>query len=172
MIVSNFSRLCAVLGIASTAAWAQVAAPVLGLLPDRGHIFPVNGIPASASVAPALDFGGAQFLQIAISPRQDFALVSAADTGAVLLAYPDGTTTPVTGLDAHPDAIVLSPLGSAAVLWFASPRLLEIVSGLPGSPVVRQVNASFLSTASSGACLLYTSPSPRDVEESRMPSSA
>ena len=25
---------------------------------------------------------------------------------------------------------------------------------------------------SSGACLLYTSPSPRDVEESRMPSSA
>jgi len=27
-------------------------------------------------------------------------------------------------------------------------------------------------TASPGACLLYTSPSPRDVEESRMPSSA
>ena len=29
-----------------------------------------------------------------------------------------------------------------------------------------------LSTLDVGACLLYTSPSPRDVEESRMPSSA
>ena len=28
------------------------------------------------------------------------------------------------------------------------------------------------STAASSTCLLYTSPSPRDVEESRMPSSA
>ena len=29
-----------------------------------------------------------------------------------------------------------------------------------------------LEIASDGICLLYTSPSPRDVEESRMPSSA
>ena len=34
--------------------------------------------------------------------------------------------------------------------------------GSPGSPLV----------AGSWGCLLYTSPSPRDVEESRMPSSA
>ena len=32
--------------------------------------------------------------------------------------------------------------------------------------------ANFNSFANSRACLLYTSPSPRDVEESRMPSSA
>jgi hypothetical protein len=153
MIAPNFFpvslRLSAVLGIASTAAWAQVGAPLLGFLPDRGHIRPVNGIPASASIAPALSFGGAEFLQIAISPRQDFALVSRSDTGAVLLAYPNGTTTPLSGIAAYPDAIATSPLGSAAVLWFASPRQLEIVSGLPGSPVVRQVNASFLSGSSS-----------------------
>ena len=30
----------------------------------------------------------------------------------------------------------------------------------------------FIFTLKSGFCLLYTSPSPRDVEESRMPSSA
>ena len=36
--------------------------------------------------------------------------------------------------------------------------LLGLMAGLDG--------------ASSGDCLLYTSPSPRDVEESRMPSSA
>ncbi len=148
MIAPNFfrltSRLIALLGIGATAAWAQVGAPVLGLLPDRGLIHPVNGIPASASIAPALDFG-ARFLQIAIAPRQDFALVSTAGSGVVALAYPNGTTASVPGLPAYPDAIALSPLGSAAVLWFASPRLLEIVSGLPGSPVVRQVNPTFLS---------------------------
>ncbi len=143
---SNFLRLSAVLGIASTAAWAQVGAPVLGLLPDHGRILPVNGIPAAASIAPALNFGGA-FVQIAISPRQSFAMVSAADTGAVLLAYPNGTTTAVPGIAAYPDGIWLSPLGSSAVLWFASSRLLEIVSGLPASPVVRQVNATFLSSS-------------------------
>ena len=45
--------------------------------------------------------------------------------------------------------------------------------------VVEQVHNSFLEagchvieTNTFGACLLYTSPSPRDVEESRMPSSA
>jgi hypothetical protein len=149
MNAPNLFRLSAVLGIASTAAWAQVAAPLLGFLPDSGHIRPVNGIPASASIGPALNFGGVEFLQTAISPHQDFALVSAADTGTVLLASPDGTTAPLAGVSASPDAIVMSPLGSAAVLWFASPRLLEIVSGLPGSPVVRQVNATFLSGASS-----------------------
>jgi hypothetical protein len=150
MTASRLLRMSAVLWIASTAAWAQVGAPMLGFLPDRGRILPVNGIPASASIGPALNFGasGVEFLQIAIAPRQNFALVSAADTGAVLIAYPSGTTQALAGAAAYPDGIWLSPLGSAAVLWFASPRLLEIVSGLPASPVVRQIDASFLSGSS------------------------
>jgi len=148
MTVSRLLRLGAGFAIASTAAWSQVGAPVLGFLPDRGRILPVNGIPASASIGPALSFG-AEFLQVAIAPRQNFALVSDAATGAVLSAYPNGTTAGVAGSAAYPDGIWLSPQGSAAVLWFASPRLLEIVSGLPASPVVRQVNASFLSRTSS-----------------------
>jgi hypothetical protein len=149
MSASIFFRLSAVAAIASTAAWGQVGAPLLGFLPDRGHILPVNGIPASASIGPAIDFSastaGGEFLRIAISPRQDFAVASAAATGAVLIAHPDGTTQALSGAAVYPDAVVLSPSGSAAVLWFASPRLLEIVSGLPGAPVVRQINASFLS---------------------------
>jgi hypothetical protein len=153
MTASRSFHLTAVFGIASgiaaSAAWAQVGTPLLGFLPDSGRIRPVNGIAAAASIAPPLDFGGTQFLQIAISPRQDFALVSRLDTGAVLVASPNGTTTPVAGVSAHPDGIWLSPVGSAAVLWFGSSRLIEIVSGLPGSPVVRQVNASFLSAGSS-----------------------
>jgi hypothetical protein len=123
--------------------WGQVGAPLLGYLPSGGHILPVNGIPASASVAPALDFGS-DFLEIAISPRQDFALVSAAGSGAVFLAYPNATTSALTGATAFPDSLILSPSGSAAALWFASQQMLQIVSGLPTAPVVRTVNTSFL----------------------------
>ena len=46
---------------------------------------------------------------------------------------------------------------------------------LNGGTIVDSVgggNATITNVASIGTCLLYTSPSPRDVEESRMPSSA
>jgi len=142
-------RLFGVIVTASlaTATWAQVGTPLLGYLPAGGYLLPVNGIPASASIAPAINFGG-QFIQIAVSPHQDFALVSSADTGAVLLAYPDGTATPITGLAAHPDRIAISPSGSAAVLWYASARKLEIVFGLPASPQVRDADTAFLGNGS------------------------
>lgn len=129
------------------AAWSQVGTPLLGYLPAGGYLLPVNGIPASASIAPAINFGG-QFIQIAVSPHQDFALVSSAATGAVSLAYPNGTATPVQGLAAYPDRIAISPSGSAAVLWYASARKLEIVSGLPASPNVRDADATFLKDGS------------------------
>lgn len=125
------------------AAWAQVGTPLLGYLPAGGYLLPVNGIAAAASVAPAIDFGG-QFIQTAVSPRQDFALVSSAATGAILLAYPDGATTPVSALPAYPDSIAISPSGSAAVLWYASARKLEILSGLPASPQVHDAETAFL----------------------------
>ncbi len=145
---NRWIRQAALLALLAGAVWAQVSAPVLGYLPDGGQIHPVMGIAASAFVGPALDFGG-DFLQTAVSPHQDFALVSSLSSGTVMIAQPSGGTTPVAGVSAFPSKIVLSPSGSAAVLWFASERMLEIVSGLPGSPVVRSVNANFL-TGSSG----------------------
>ena len=36
----------------------------------------------------------------------------------------------------------------------------------------KKKNGKLKSNGNVGGCLLYTSPSPRDVEESRMPSSA
>ena len=49
---------------------------------------------------------------------------------------------------------------------FTSQSLMQT---LPGELSIGHVRYS---TAGSKACLLYTSPSPRDVEETRMPSSA
>ena len=46
-----------------------------------------------------------------------------------------------------------------------------VVALLSAPAVLAQANLT-AETASPGSCLLYTSPSPRDVEESRMPSSA
>ena len=46
---------------------------------------------------------------------------------------------------------------------FSSPSTIDGVTG---------ITVTTVSNAAGGSCLLYTSPSPRDVEESRMPSSA
>ena len=45
-------------------------------------------------------------------------------------------------------------------------------SGVASSPSLPTVTQATAGEAFSYSCLLYTSPSPRDVEESRMPSSA
>ena len=39
-------------------------------------------------------------------------------------------------------------------------------------PIEQEENGSFTVTLKRGVCLLYTSPSPRDLSTSRMPSSA
>ncbi len=146
----KFVAKAAIVALLPGAAWAQVGAPLLGYLPEGGHILPVHGIAASASAGAPLNFSS-EFLQAAVSPHQDFALVSALSTGAVAIAVPAGTVTPVAGATAFPSSITLSPSGSAAVLWFASTHIMEVLSGLPSSPAVRSVNASFLSGSSGDA---------------------
>ena len=47
-----------------------------------------------------------------------------------------------------------------------------LVSTLGAASVAEAVTATMSGNHQTGICLLYTSPSPRDVEESRMPSSA
>ena len=49
---------------------------------------------------------------------------------------------------------------------------IELVYETYGVLNADATNAILICHALSGNCLLYTSPSPRDVEESRMPSSA
>jgi hypothetical protein len=132
-----------VFAMAAGPGWSQVGAPLLGYLPDGKTIRPVYGMAAAAAVSAPLDYGR-DFGLIAVSPSQDFAVVTDADSGAVLLAFAGGTATPLTGATASPDRIVLSPRGSAAALWFASTGHLQMVSGLPGSPSIREVDATFL----------------------------
>lgn len=140
-------RLTLILGFAAISASAQVDAPLLGYLPDSGSIRPVYGIPAAAGIAPPLNLSG--FAQIAVSSQQDYAIASVAASGAVVLVFPGHGMNPLQGAAASPDEIVLSPAGSAAALWFSSAGRLQVISGLPESPSVREVNVSFLNAAPS-----------------------
>ena len=57
-------------------------------------------------------------------------------------------------------------LGAATAVGVAS------AAGIDMSGIIRRISISLIGLGLFLGCLLYTSPSPRDVEESRMPSSA
>lgn len=132
--------------LASCAAFAQIGAPRLGLLPDGEHLRPIIGIPAAAMAGRPI-LAGRRLSTIVISPQQDYAIATDAVNAEVLLIVDGQRATPITGATAAPDRIAISPSGSAAALWFSSTGHAQIVSGLPSTPAVREIDASFLGAA-------------------------
>lgn len=131
---------------ATSAAMAQVGAPQLGWVQDGARIRTVYGMSAAAAVGAAV--GSTQdFARIAGSTARNYVLVCAADTGIVSLYQPENGFTPLDGAGIAPDSMVLSPGGSAAALWFSSINQVQIVTGLPEAPSIRQLDASFLGSA-------------------------
>ncbi len=129
-------------------AFGQLTGPVLGYLPDASSLHAINGIPAAASVGPAITADiNLGLLQVA--PGQRLALATAYSTGAALLVTPsaDGASlqlTPVNGAAAGATKIVFSPNGTAAGLWFSSTGHLQILTGLTSTIAVRDIDASSL----------------------------
>jgi hypothetical protein len=128
------------------AAFAQVGGPFLGYVPDGPRLRSMYGLPAAGAIGAVID-SGRDFSLIAISPTQKFALVTAADTGEVMIARPGVGNTPVKDTTTNPDLIALSPGGTAAALWFPSTGRLQTIGGLPDSPSVRTLDASFLNSS-------------------------
>ena len=64
--------------------------------------------------------------------------------------------------------------GADALIQSLHVEGVELVFGYPGGAALHIYDALFTQSEVEHilVCLLYTSPSPRDVEESRMPSSA
>ena len=75
--------------------------------------------------------------------------------------------------DSSRTVIVGGAIGIALLLFvfFVLPEMVSPDAVDPASSAVAG-NATSKASGDSPSCLLYTSPSPRDVEESRMPSSA
>ena len=131
---------------AAASAFAQVGAPQLGWVPEGTHVRPVYGIPAAAAVGAPIP-ADQEFSQIAASPERNFVLVAAADTGAVSIYTTEHGLIPLAGARNAPDSMTLSPRGSAAALWFSSLNQVQVVTGLPDAPAMRQLDASFLGAA-------------------------
>ena len=125
------------------AAFAQVGGPLIGYVPDAAGIRPMAGLPASGALGRPIN-AGRDFSRIAISPSQSFAIATAADTGEVMVLKPAVSLTTVIGAQTNPDILAMSPNGTAAVLWFPALSQLQAVAGLPDSPSVRTIDASFL----------------------------
>ena len=92
-------------------------------------------------------------------------------------------TTLVSVLNTHDVEVAETLIGviNFLMIFVAARTLAEILVRLSLPTIVGELLAGVLIGASglhlllppsAHACLLYTSPSPRDVEESRMPSSA
>jgi hypothetical protein len=128
-------------------ALAQVGAPQLGWVPDGARFRPVYGLPAAAAVGPAI-LTDQDYSLIAASPGQNYVLVSAAQTGAVGIYTPEHGLVPLKDAGVAPDLLVLSPRGSAAAIWFFSINQVQLVTGMPDAPTIRQVDASFLGSPS------------------------
>jgi hypothetical protein len=60
---------------------------------------------------------------------------------------PEHGLIPLDGAGGAPDFLILSPRGSAAALWFSSINQVQLVTGLPDAPAIRQIDASFLGSA-------------------------
>jgi hypothetical protein len=134
---------------------AQIAAPLLGWLPEGEQIRRMNGLPGAATLGATANVGRL-LTHIAVSPSQNYVLASDAGTGEVLLIIPapgpgNGPGVSATTLDTsvNPDQIAASPRGSSAILWFSGAAQFEILSGLPAAPTLRQIDASFLTSAPS-----------------------
>jgi DNA-binding beta-propeller fold protein YncE len=131
----------------SSAAFAQLGGPVLGYLPQGSSLRLMYGLPAAGAIGSTIN-AGRDFAQIAISPSQAFAVVSAADTGEVMVFNPvTKSLTDIAGAGANPDMIAVSPSGTSAALWFPLLGHLQVVSGLPDSPTLRTMDASFLNAS-------------------------
>jgi hypothetical protein len=127
----------------ASAGLAQVGAPQLGWIPDGAHIRPVYGLPAAAAIGPAISTDQ-DFSRIAPSPARNYVLVSSAQSGVVFVYTPENGLISLPDAGIAPDFVVLSPRGSAAALWFSSINQVQLVTGLPDAPSIRQVDASFL----------------------------
>jgi hypothetical protein len=117
----------------------QLRGPVLGYVLDARSqsVRPINGIPGAARIADPLPVPF-PVAAAAFSSRSDFAvLVSADEDRGVFLLKDAGATPslePLVGGIAAVDRIALNAADSAAALYSAATRQLQIVRGLPADP--------------------------------------
>ena len=134
--------------LASGGPPSAIAQPALGYSFDSAAaaIRPIWGIPGAALPSDPLSLN-VPLASAAVYDQLGIALVvSGADQSvqlAVLNASP-ATLSPLNGAMTAPDRMVFSASGTAAALYSVANSHLQVVTGLPGSPVVSEVPAANL----------------------------
>ncbi len=118
----------------------RISGPILGYFFDEhlAVLRPILGLPGAATMGPALDVG-LKIEQAAISQPGDYALaVTGPDHQVALLRNLGGAPAAVLLTEAGlaPERILVSPSGSAAALFYSGGKLVELLTGLPDTPVV------------------------------------
>ena len=128
-----FGFLCIPLLAGQTLPAPSLRGPVMGWVFDAGAgaVRPVWGVPGASLLGDALPspaLSGA-----AVSPRQDYALVTDAEGATGVIRLPEGTLAPLTGAIGSPSRVALSPRGEAAALFRAEGNALQVATNLPGA---------------------------------------
>jgi hypothetical protein len=131
-------------------AQSGVAIPSLGFVfdPSLGGIRPIQGMAGAAVLGSPLNSGSA-LESAAISPHQDFALaISSDDHGVRIVRFQDAdrSVLPLPSGMSSPDRMVFSPSGSAAVLYRQDSSRIQILTGLPNTPVIRDLSTAGLNS--------------------------
>jgi hypothetical protein len=113
----------------------SVAGPVAGYVFDRSAqaLRPVLGIPGAARMGDALGTGY-RISAAWVAPRQDFAVVVAADGSLHFLKLDSGTAAEraAGSVNGIPEMVAFSPSGTAAALYASG--MVQLVTGLPDAP--------------------------------------
>lgn len=115
---------------------------MLGYTYDPGlrAIRSVRGLPGAAMLGDPLHAG---FLPTAasVAPLQNYALASSAEQDLRLIRWSGARASAdfVAGAIARPDRIVFSPSGAAAILYDSGSARLQVLTGLPESPALHEI---------------------------------
>jgi hypothetical protein len=130
-------------------AGTKIGVPSLGWVFDRqsASMRPILGTLGAAMLGPAID-AGFPIASAVIDSQRGFAIaVSAEDhrIRVVRLGTSANTTVLVDGAEASPDRMILSPAGSAAMLYSVKAGRIQVVTGLPDAPVIsREISTTGL----------------------------
>jgi hypothetical protein len=127
----------------------KIGVPSLGWVFDRpsASVRPILGTLGAAMLGPAID-AGFPIASAIINSQRGFAIaVSGEDHRVRVVRLGTSASAPalVDGAEVSPDRMILSPAGSAAMLYSVKPGRIQVVTGLPDAPVIsREISTSGL----------------------------
>jgi hypothetical protein len=134
--------LCVVIAsfLMAPLGFGQIEGATLGFTTDLdgSAIRPIPGVPGAAIVGDRVEFES-QFRGAVVSSGQNYAI--SVGMGNQQVQWIDLTTEnpiirPIDGTRPNPDSILLSASGTAAGIYYDEAKTVQMIWGLPGSPVV------------------------------------